>query len=990
MKKYILHVSLIFATLFAHAQHLTMSPQKVPQPIQRVSGNHIFKPVATTGSRAATQAVISYLDDNYAYYLTDPTFFQFDFVNEEINLRYPNNKNFTYRYIAVLFDSLINVTGVYPSVSLGTYVGKTVRVDSVRLYYYHKRNITNKPDTLRISVFNMNNASITGTGANATLNTVALWSQTLNAVGNDSLNSQGIALNPTLYYKTFPVNVTLPTGAPFGVRVDYQGDTANKFFVPKFYRDDCGGTCLYAESTVPGNSIGYLNYVSGNTNLSGFNTLGFDCDLSGGPLDPTQCEILTGDFYIISFVTVFTPSAPTATTQPATNITSSSATLNGIVNPEGLTTQVFFDWGLTTSYGNTVNATPASLSANYTSTSVSANLSGLTPNTTYHFRVRAVNNNGTTNGNNLTFSTPPSGSCTPSIGMSGFNPPSSAIPCAVNTQFYSQDISFAVPASLLNFTVNSVRVDSIRNVPAGLTATLNQNPPVYSGGTNGCYRLEGIPNAPCGQYKILFYVTVNTNFGSQSGELSALASQFGIAGYEPIFIRVVNSGIPCPAVNTSQTANFSPINCTPPNISVSMSKTDVICNTLGTATATPSGGTNYSFNWSNGATTPTITGLSPGTYTVTVTETNFNTTATGSVTINSVASNLSVSASQGAQPGCGQANGTAIATVSGGTPIYSFAWNTNPVQTGPTATGLTAGNYTVTVTDQNGCTATASVVLTNPNAPTPSISGNTTICAGNSTTLTASGGTTYNWSNNLGNNASVTVAPSVNTTYSVTVSNANGCSAFASVTVTVKQPSSSTINQSICQGNSYFFNGQQLTQSGTYKDTLQNAVGCDSIITLILTVNPLPNPIITQNGNVLSTGTFATYQWRLNNNNIPNATSSTYTATQNGSYTVVVTDANGCSNTSAPVVVSGVGIGEIAGGFFAKILPNPNHGSFKLIMNDSHVYEVTITNLIGKILLNAYVQKEQHFYLPEIPAGIYLLNIKRDADIKTLKFSLIK
>lgn len=989
MKK-IFFLSLLLATAALYAQLIKTTPVKTTATISRVAGNKQFTPLKVSGARSSSQATISYLDDNFEYYLTDTNYFDFDFFAEEINLRYPNNKNFTYRYIAVLFDSLLNYTGTYPSTSLGTYAGKTVRVDSVRLYYNHTRNVTTTPDTFKISVFNINNASITGTGAAAVLNTTALWSQTLNAVGNNSLNSQGVSVGSSLFYKTFAVNVTLPTGAPFGVRVDYQGDTANKFTVPRFYRDDCAGACLYAESTVPGNSLGYLNYVSGNTNLSGFNTLGSDCN-SSGVLEGDQCELLTGDFYIVSFVTVLTPSAPTVVTNAATNITQVTATLNGTVNPEGINTQIFFDWGTTTAYGNSIAATPASLTAGYSSTAVSAAISGLTPNTTYNFRVRAVNNSGTTNGNNLTFTTlAQSGGCTPATGVTGFSPTSSSIPCAVNTQFFTQDITFAVPATIAGFTVQSVRVDSIRNVPTGLTATLNQSPAVYNGGTNGCYRIDGTPNATCGQYKILFYVTITTTLGSQSGELSALASQFGVTGYEPIFIRVVNSGITCPAVNSSQTANFAPINCAAANITLTMSKTDVVCNTKGTATATPSGGTNYTYSWSNGGNTQTITGLNPGTYSVTVTETNTNATATGSVTINTAPNTLSVTASQGTQPGCGQANGTAIATVSGGRPNYNYSWSTTPPQNSSTATGLTAGGYSVTVTDADGCTATASVTLTNPGAPNASISGNTTICQGSSTVLTASGGTSYNWSNSLGSNASVTVSPTTTTTYTVTVSNANNCSAIANATVTVKQTTSSTINQAICQGSSYTFNGASLTQAGTYKDTLQNAAGCDSIVTLILTVNPLPTPTITQNGNVLSTGTYNAYQWQLSNNNIPNATSQSYTVTQSGSYTVVVTDANGCTGTSPAVNVSISNVQDVAGDLTVKILPNPNNGNFKLVLNDNNIYDVTISNLIGEVMMTAKVQKEHNFFMNDTPKGIYLVNIKKDADSKTLKFTLIK
>lgn len=99
---------------------------------------------------------------------------------------------------------------------------------------------------------------------------------------------------------------------------------------------------------------------------------------------------------------------PTVTTLPATSIYSLGATLNGTVNANTLLTTVSFDWGLTTFYGNTIDATPSSVTGT-TDTPVLADLSGLTPNKTYHFRVKASNAAGLTTGADLTFTTSPVG-----------------------------------------------------------------------------------------------------------------------------------------------------------------------------------------------------------------------------------------------------------------------------------------------------------------------------------------------------------------------------------------------------------------------------------------------------------------------------------------------------------------------------------------------------------------------------------------------------
>jgi hypothetical protein len=105
-----------------------------------------------------------------------------------------------------------------------------------------------------------------------------------------------------------------------------------------------------------------------------------------------------------STFTMLSPTGPpVAITRPATNVAISSATLNGSVDPHGLTTTVHFQYGTTTSYGHTT--------ANQSKTgnvyqNVAANISGLTTHTTYHFRIVATNSGGTRDGNDRTFTTP--------------------------------------------------------------------------------------------------------------------------------------------------------------------------------------------------------------------------------------------------------------------------------------------------------------------------------------------------------------------------------------------------------------------------------------------------------------------------------------------------------------------------------------------------------------------------------------------------------
>ena len=104
-----------------------------------------------------------------------------------------------------------------------------------------------------------------------------------------------------------------------------------------------------------------------------------------------------------TFTTLSATGRPVVTTNPASNVTTSSARLNGSLDPHGLTTTVYFKWGPTTSYGHT---TPVQTQTGNTYRPITANISGLTRHHTYHFRIVATNSAGTRMGRNLTFSTP--------------------------------------------------------------------------------------------------------------------------------------------------------------------------------------------------------------------------------------------------------------------------------------------------------------------------------------------------------------------------------------------------------------------------------------------------------------------------------------------------------------------------------------------------------------------------------------------------------
>ena len=230
----------------------------------------------------------------------------------------------------------------------------------------------------------------------------------------------------------------------------------------------------------------------------------------------------------------------------------------------------------------------------------------------------------------------------------------------------------------------------------------------------------------------------------------------------------------------------------PPQLNVNVTTTDAACagSNTGSATANVTGGTpGYSFLWSNGANTQTITGLAPGTYTVTVTDANGCTSSDSAVVGQGAAISVSTTSTDVSCPGGN--DGTASATATGGTAPYTYAWSNGAG--GQTITGLTAGTYTVTATDANGCTGTGSVTVSEggtapftctvteiaPASSDTAADGALTVSVAGS----GSGSYSYMWSNGANTQINDNIPAG---TYSVTVTDNNtGCSTVCSGTVTV-------------------------------------------------------------------------------------------------------------------------------------------------------------------------------------------------------------
>jgi gliding motility-associated-like protein len=221
-----------------------------------------------------------------------------------------------------------------------------------------------------------------------------------------------------------------------------------------------------------------------------------------------------------------------------------------------------------------------------------------------------------------------------------------------------------------------------------------------------------------------------------------------------------------------------------------ISQTNVFCfgEATGSAVAEASGGTapySYSWNTTPAQTSETATGLVAGAYIVTVTDAN-GCTATESVTITQPPFGVEVIITSTDALCYGQANGEATAAASGGTAPYSYSWNTTPVQTGATATGLAAGTYTVTVTDADGCTTSGTVTIAEPEAIVLTVAVTDASCpneANGTINLTISGGTapyTVIWDDGTMDEDRTSIPDG---TYTVIVTDANGCTGNTTVTV---------------------------------------------------------------------------------------------------------------------------------------------------------------------------------------------------------------
>lgn len=379
------------------------------------------------------------------------------------------------------------------------------------------------------------------------------------------------------------------------------------------------------------------------------------------------------------------------------------------------------------------------------------------------------------------------------------------------------------------------------------------------------------------------------------------------------------------------------------DLAVNATVTDLMCNgdNSGAIDAAVSGGTTpYSYDWNSGAyTTEDLSGIPAGNYDLVVTDAN-GCTATTSETVNEPSA-ISISVDTEINPtGCGMTDGSIGVTVSGGTPGYTYDWNSGAYTT-EDLSGVGAGAYSLVVTDGNGCTGTANANLSDPGAPVVVVdSTSDASCFGASDGaiyITAVGGTTpysYDWNSGAFSVEDITGLTAGS--YSLTLTDDNGCT--ASLSQTINEPTALDVS---------------VTQNGS--DLMANATG-------------------------------VTYQWIncATLSPVAGETSAAFTATVNGSYAVIIWDGP-CTDTSACYTVGGIGFEELHQTL--NVYPNPSSGLFNVQLEGfSGTLVIQVFDLGGKAVYQSSLINQSQMIeldLTELEKGTYVLRVHSNEEINT-------
>lgn len=385
--------------------------------------------------------------------------------------------------------------------------------------------------------------------------------------------------------------------------------------------------------------------------------------------------------------------------------------------------------------------------------------------------------------------------------------------------------------------------------------------------------------------------------------------------------------------NSCNTILSSTITAPADSVSTTVSSTSLACfgDNSGSAAVIASGGTGaLTYAWSNGASSASLSSLPAGVYSVTVADAN-GCSKTNVITLTQPSMIAPTLVSTTNASCYGSSDGAIEIAISGGIAPYSQTWNNGA--TSLATSNLSAGTYTVSITDASGCDTVFTSNVTQPDSISIAISGTNLLCNGDNSgavSTTATGGTgtlIYSWNNGA---TSTSISALVAGSYSVTVTDANACANTDGVTITepvllgasiVSVDSASCydvadgIIEAAANGGtapySYTWNNSTSNainsglDAGLYSVTITDINGCDTILSATvdqpdsLTVSISGTNLLCNNNNsgaAIATATGGT--GTLNYNWSNGETTSTISSVAAGIYTITVADANGCSKTS--------------------------------------------------------------------------------------------
>ena len=549
------------------------------------------------------------------------------------------------------------------------------------------------------------------------------------------------------------------------------------------------------------------------------------------------------------------------------------------------------------------------------------------------------------------------------------------------------------------WTTSTLRAPAI----AGITKDIDNDLRSLSAfrGADEALAFSAVVHAPCGGGN--GSATVNPGPGtyfyawSPTGGNAATASGLATGPYTVS----VNDGINCAATITlnitQQTANFTTTVSALNNVSCFG-----LTNGAATVGVLGNPGT-VTYSWlPAGGTSSASSGLAPGNYTITVTNSG-SCSAVQTLTVTQPPAIL-ISAT-GNSSVCSGSTATLTAMATGGAGAFTYSWSGGPALPTHTVSPTVNTTYSVEATDANSCTVSTTFSVVVYSLPQISVNSGS-VCLGGSFTITPAGATSYSYSS--GSNI---VTPSANETYTVTGSDANGCEHTALSNVFVFALPVVAVNSgSVCSGSSftlvpsgassYSYSGGSnivapvINESFTVTGTDDN--GCTGTAVADITVTALPGLSVsaTQSFVCVNTATVSltglpgggTFSGQhVNGNVFTPAAAGVFPAIY--SYTDAATTCTNTATVSITVDLCDALASSMANGS-VSLFPNPNTGVFRVTFTDTEARKINLSDATGRTLLSIESRNlSEEFEVTELPAGLYYLHVvSENADPVKLRF----